>query len=60
MRALDSPVGENIMKRCLGSSGVGQKLPVEIQHAQEAAELTGSLGRGAEKIPPTTSSLLPD
>jgi hypothetical protein len=35
------------MERCLGGSGVGQKSPVEIQHAQEAAELTGGLWREA-------------
>jgi hypothetical protein len=47
MRALDSGAGKNVMERCLGSSGVGQKSPVEIQQAQEAVELTGGLWRGA-------------
>jgi hypothetical protein len=46
MRALDSGAGKNVMERCLGGSGVGQKSPVEFQHAQEAAELTGGLWRG--------------
>jgi hypothetical protein len=31
------------MQRCPGSSGVGQKSHIEIQLAQEAAELTGGL-----------------
>jgi hypothetical protein len=47
IRALDSGAGKNVVERCLGRSGVGQKSPVEIQHAQEAAELTGGLRRGA-------------
>jgi hypothetical protein len=46
MRALDSGAGKNVMERCLGGSGVGQKSPVEIQHAQEAAELMDGLWRG--------------
>jgi hypothetical protein len=47
MRSLDSGAGKNVMERCLGGSGVGHKSPVEIQHAQEAAKLTGGLRRGA-------------
>jgi hypothetical protein len=35
------------MKWCLGGCGVGQKSPVEVQHAQKTAELTGGLERVA-------------
>jgi hypothetical protein len=46
MGALDSGVEENV-KWCLGGRRVGQKSPVELQHAQKTAELTGGLGRVA-------------
>jgi hypothetical protein len=29
------------MKRCLGSSSVGQKSPIKVEHGEEATELTG-------------------
>jgi hypothetical protein len=43
----DSGAGQ-VMKWCFGSSGVGQKSPVEVEHAHEAEELTGGLGRRAD------------
>jgi hypothetical protein len=43
MRALDSGSGENVMEWCVGSSGVGKKSHVEVQHAQETVELTGTV-----------------
>jgi hypothetical protein len=46
MRALDSGAAKNVMKRCMGGSGVRQKSPIEIQHAQEAAELTCGVRKG--------------
>jgi hypothetical protein len=33
------------MKWSLGGRRVGQKSPVEVQHAQKPSELTGGLGR---------------
>jgi hypothetical protein len=45
--ALDSGAPENVVKWYLGGRRVGQKSPVEVQHAQETAELTGGLGRMA-------------
>jgi hypothetical protein len=45
MGTLDPGSGESGIERCLDSSSVGQKSPVEIQHAQEAPELTGGLRR---------------
>jgi hypothetical protein len=47
MRALDSGAGESVMEFCIGTSSVGQKSPVEFQHAREATELTGGLQRDA-------------
>jgi hypothetical protein len=41
---LDSGAGENIMNWCLGGRRVGQKSPVEVQHAQGTVELSGNLG----------------
>jgi hypothetical protein len=38
---LDSGARERGMERCLGTSNVGQKTSVKIQHAQEATELIG-------------------
>jgi hypothetical protein len=46
MTALEAEAGEDIAKWWLGNSGMG-KSPVAVQHAQEAAEPTGSLGKGA-------------
>jgi hypothetical protein len=45
VRVLDSGYRENIVKWCLVGHHVGQKLPVEVQHAQKQVELTGGLGR---------------
>lgn len=45
MRALDTGSRENVVKWCLVCRCMGQKSPVEVQHAQETAELTGGLGR---------------
>jgi hypothetical protein len=36
MRTLGSGAGENVMERCLGSSSVGQKPPIKVEHAEEA------------------------
>jgi hypothetical protein len=47
MRTLYSGTGKNVMEWCLGVRGVEQKSSVKIQHAQEAAELSGGLGKGA-------------
>jgi hypothetical protein len=47
MGALDSGAGENVVQWCLGGRRVGQKSPIEVQHAQKSAELTGGLGRVA-------------
>jgi hypothetical protein len=38
---------ENVVQCCLGGRSVGQKSPVEIQHAQKSTELTGGLWRVA-------------
>jgi hypothetical protein len=45
--ALNSRAGEDAVKWCLGGRRVGQKSPIEVQHAQESTELTGGLGRVA-------------
>jgi hypothetical protein len=42
VRALESGAGENVMK-CLSGRCADQKLPVEVQHTQETAELAVSL-----------------
>jgi hypothetical protein len=47
MGALESKAGENVMKWCPGCCCMGQELPVEVQHAQKSAELTGGFGRVA-------------
>jgi hypothetical protein len=39
--------GENIMQWYLGGNLVGEKSPIEVQHAQKLMELTGGLGRVA-------------
>jgi hypothetical protein len=35
MRTLDFGAGENFMEWCLGSSSVGHKSPIKVEHAQE-------------------------
>jgi hypothetical protein len=47
VRSLDSGAGENVMKWCLGGRRVGQKSPIEVQHAQKTMELTNGLVRVA-------------
>jgi hypothetical protein len=47
VRAINSGAGENVIKWSLDGRLVGQKSPVEIQHAQKSAELTGVFGREA-------------
>jgi hypothetical protein len=42
--SVDSGAGENVVKWCLVRRRVVQKSPVDVQHAQETAELTGCLG----------------
>jgi hypothetical protein len=44
---LDSGAGENVVQWCLGGRSVGQKSPVEVEHAQKLTELTGGLWRVA-------------
>jgi hypothetical protein len=41
--ALDSGTGENVVQWFLRGRPLGQKLPIEIQHAQKSTELTGGL-----------------
>jgi hypothetical protein len=47
MTTLDSGVEESILEWCLGSSSVGQKSPVKVQHAEKATELTVGFRKGA-------------
>jgi hypothetical protein len=41
---LDSWARENVLHWCLGDRRVGQKLPIEVQHAQKPTELRGGPG----------------
>jgi hypothetical protein len=45
--ALDSGAVQNVVQWCLSGRSVGQKSPVEVQHAQKSTELTGGLWRVA-------------
>jgi hypothetical protein len=47
VETLDSGAGENVVQWCLGGRSLGQKSPVEIQHAQKSTKLTGGLWRVA-------------
>jgi hypothetical protein len=38
---LESEAAENVVQWCLGGRSVGQKSPVDFQHAQNSTELTG-------------------
>jgi hypothetical protein len=40
VRALDSEAGENVVKWCPGGCRMGQKSPIEVQHAQKTTDLT--------------------
>jgi hypothetical protein len=37
MKAFNCGAGENVVQLCLDSSGIGQKSPIQVQHALEAA-----------------------
>jgi hypothetical protein len=45
VRALDSGARDHVVKWCPVGRLIWQKSPVEVQHAQKPAELTGGLGR---------------
>jgi hypothetical protein len=45
--AFDSGAGENVVKWCLMFRRMGQKSPVDVQHTQKTAKLTGCLERVA-------------
>jgi hypothetical protein len=43
VETLDSGAGENVVQWSLGGHCVGQKSPIEVQHAQKSTELTDGL-----------------